>query len=297
MSVASPDRRALPGRVTTQKWNPVAGPLVGLFLAFPIVIMLVLFLAIPVAMVLGQSLIGDGLGAYKAFWDDPVSMAALRRTVVSSLLVTVLTTGLGGLLAWHLRMTRSRLVQALIWLSILTPLWMGVIVKNYAFTILLGRGGPLSETFAFLFGIEGFSLMYSPVAVIVGVFYSMLPYAALPLYVTFRQIDLDLLSAAEILGASRLQAVMSILIPLARPGLLATGIIVFVISIGFYITPVLLGGAKTPYLPSLIEQNLFQFYDEGQARTSAAILLILATVIVGLAMRLLGARQLQRAIK
>lgn len=297
MALASSGRRALPGLMTTRKWNPVAGPIVGLFLAAPLGVMLLLFLAIPVAMVLGQSLFADGLGAYKTFWDDPVSMAALWRTVISSLLVTLLTTGLGGLLAWHLRMTRSLLIKALIWLSILTPLWMGVIVKNYAFTILLGRGGPLSEICAWLFGIGDFSLMYSPVAVIVGVFYSMLPYAALPLYVTFRQIDLDLLAAAEILGASRLQAITSVLIPLARPGLVATGIIVFVISIGFYITPVLLGGAKTPYLPSLIEQSLFQFYDEESARTSAAILLILATVIVGLAMRFLGARQLQRAIK
>ncbi|TXH35592.1 MAG: ABC transporter permease [Rhodospirillaceae bacterium] len=278
-------------------WNPVAGPMTGLLLAAPIIVMLILFLVVPVAMVLGQTVVIDGIGAYKTFWNDPVSMAALRRTIVSSIVVTLLTTGLGGILAWRLRMTRSRLVRALIWLSILTPLWMGVVVKNYAFAIILGRGGPLSEICAWLFGIDDFSLMYSPIAVILGVFYSMLPYAALPLYVTFRQIDLDLLAASEILGASRLQAITSVLLPLARPGLVATGIIVFVISIGFYITPVLLGGAKSPYLPSLIEQDLSQFYDEGAARISAAILLILATAVVGLAMKLLGARQLQRAIK
>jgi putative spermidine/putrescine transport system permease protein len=278
-------------------WNPVAGPMTGLLLAAPIIVMLILFLVIPVAMVLGQTVVIDGIGAYKTFWNDPVSMAALRRTIVSSIVVTLLTTGLGGILAWRLRMTRSRLVRALIWLSILTPLWMGVVVKNYAFAIILGRGGPISEICAWLFGIDDFSLMYSPIAVILGVFYSMLPYAALPLYVTFRQIDLDLLAASEILGASRLQAITSVLLPLARPGLVATGIIVFVISIGFYITPVLLGGAKSPYLPSLIEQDLSQFYDEGAARISAAILLILATAVVGLAMKLLGARQLQRAIK
>ena len=286
---------------TTKKislgWNPVAGPMTGLLLAAPIIVMLILFLVIPVAMVLGQTVVIDGIGAYKTFWNDPVSMAALRRTIVSSIVVTLLTTGLGGILAWRLRMTRSRLVRALIWLSILTPLWMGVVVKNYAFAIILGRGGPISEICAWLFGIDDFSLMYSPIAVILGVFYSMLPYAALPLYVTFRQIDLDLLAASEILGASRLQAITSVLLPLARPGLVATGIIVFVISIGFYITPVLLGGAKSPYLPSLIEQDLSQFYDEGAARISAAILLILATAVVGLAMKLLGARQLQRAIK
>jgi putative spermidine/putrescine transport system permease protein len=160
----------------------------------------------------------------------------------------------------------------------------------------LGRGGPLSVICAWLFGIDGVTLMYSQAAVVMGVFYSMLPYAALPLYVTFRSIDLDLLSAAENLGASRPQALLSVLFPLARPGLVATGIIVFVISIGFYITPVLLGGAKSPYLPSLIEQDLFQFYDETAARIAAAVLLILATAIVGVAMKLLGARQLQRAI-
>lgn len=277
-------------------WNPVAGPVTGFMLALPLLVLLILFLAIPVVTVLGQSLLEDGFRAYGAFLTDPVSMGALRRTLVSSAIVTLLTTGLGGVLAWRLRVTRSGLTRALIWIAILTPLWMGVIVKNYAFTILLGRGGPLSLICAWLFGIEGVTLMYSQTAVVMGVFYSMLPYAALPLYVTFRSIDLDLLAAAENLGASRLQALTSILLPLARPGLVATGIIVFVISIGFYITPVLLGGAKSPYLPSLIEQDLFQFYDEGAARIAAAILLILATAIVGLAMKLLGARQLQKAI-
>lgn len=278
-------------------WNPVAGMTLGFLLASPLLILLVLFLAIPVAMVLAQSLFEDGLGAYRDFFNSSVSVGALRRTLVSSAVVTVLTIGLGGILAWRLRMTRSRLVRVLIWMAILTPLWMGVIVKNYAFAILLGRGGPFSALYAWLFDTEGMTLMYSQAAVVMGVFYSMLPYAALPLYVTFRSIDLDLLSAAENLGASRLQAMTSVLLPLARPGLVATGIIVFVISIGFYITPVLLGGAKSPYLPSLIEQDLFQFYDESAARIAAAVLLILAMAIVGVAMKLLGARQLQKVIK
>lgn len=277
-------------------WNPVAGPVTGFLLASPLLLLLVVFLVVPMALVLGQSLIEGGIGAYGTFLANPVSMGALRRTLVSSAIVTLLTTGLGGVLAWRLRMTRSGLARMLIWTAILTPLWMGVIVKNYAFTILLGRGGPLSVICAWLFGAEGVSLMYSQTAVVMGVFYSMLPYAALPLYVTFRSIDLDLLAAAENLGASRLQALASVLLPLARPGLVATGIIVFVISIGFYVTPVLLGGAKSPYLPSLIEQDLFQFYDETAARIAAAILLILAMAIVGLAMKLLGARQLRRVI-
>lgn len=277
-------------------WNPVAGPVTGFLLASPLLLLLVVFLVVPMALVLGQSLIEGGIGAYGAFLANPVSMGALRRTLVSSVIVTLLTTGLGGVLAWRLRMTRSGLARMLIWTAILTPLWMGVIVKNYAFTILLGRGGPLSVISAWLLGAEGVSLMYSQTAVVMGVFYSMLPYAALPLYVTFRSIDLDLLAAAENLGASRLQALASVLLPLARPGLVATGIIVFVISIGFYVTPVLLGGAKSPYLPSLIEQDLFQFYDETAARIAAAILLILAMAIVGLAMKLLGARQLRRVI-
>lgn len=277
-------------------WNPVAGHGVGLVLALPLLVLLLLFLVIPVALVLGESLFEDGLGAYQAFFESSVSMGALYRTLLSSAVVTLLATLLGGVLAWRLRVTRSPLTRVLIWVAILAPLWMGVIVKNYAFAILLGRGGPLSEAYAWLFGVEGMTLMYSQVAVILGMFYSMLPYAALPLYVTFRAIDLDLLSASESLGANRLQAMTSVLLPLARPGLAATAIIIFVISIGFYVTPVLLGGAKSPYLPSLISQDLFQFYDESAARIAAAVLLILAVVIVGLAMKLLGARQLQKAV-
>ncbi len=277
-------------------WNPAAGPWIGLLLALPLIGFLVVFLFAPLILVVSQSLVEGGIAAYTDFFTSPVAIGALRRTLVSSAIVTALTLLFGATLAWRLRITQSYLMRTLIWVAILIPLWMGVIIKNYAFTILLGRGGFLSTIWGWLFHGEQITLLYTQGAVVTGVLYSMLPYAALPLYVTFRSIDLNLLAAAENLGATKMQALASVMLPLAKPGIVATGIIVFVISIGFYITPVLLGGVKSPYLPSLIEQDLFKYYDEESARVSATVLLLIATAIVALAMRFLGARQLQRAV-
>jgi mannopine transport system permease protein len=277
-------------------WNPVVGWPVGLLLAAPLLVLLALLVVVPMVLVLWQSFAGTGLDGYRSFFESNASVTALRNTFVSSAIVTVLVVAAGGLLAWYLVTSRSLVLRAFVWMAVLAPLWMGVIIKNYVFTILLQDGGLLSSAWNLLPGEQSPSLMYTQAAVVLGVFYSMLPYAALPLYVTVKAIDLDLLKAAESLGATPVQAMRSVFLPLARPGIAATAIIVFVISLGFYVTPVLLGGVKSAYLPSLIDNTLFKYFNEDAAQVAAAILLIVATVVVAIAMRILGAAQLKRAV-
>jgi ABC-type spermidine/putrescine transport system permease subunit I len=143
---------------------------------------------------------------------------------------------------------------------------------------------------------EPLDLLYTQTAVIIGMVYQLLPYAVLPLYVSFASIDLDLIQAAEGLGASRVRAIASIVTPLATPGILATATIVYVISLGFYLTPVILGGATSPFTATLISQNIFDFFDLAGASVSAILLLLGALIAVTLGYLLVGRERLRRAL-
>jgi putative spermidine/putrescine transport system permease protein len=183
------------------------------------------------------------------------------------------------------------------WIAILVPFWMSVIVKNYAFTIILSREGLLSAVVRYFHvGAGPIDLLYTQTAVVIGMLYTMLPYVVVPAYVVFQGIDLELVRAAEGLGASRARAISSIVVPLALPGLFATTAIVFIISIGFYVTPVLLGGLGLPFMATTISQDIFTYYEYTAAAVSGALLLFATLLTLGLSLWLVGRERLERAI-
>jgi putative spermidine/putrescine transport system permease protein len=174
---------------------------------------------------------------------------------------------------------------------------MGSVIKLYAFTILLERLGVVNTTLQDLhLTSQPLSLLYTQFAVVIGMVYQLLPYSVLPLYVAFLTIDLDLLLAAEGLGASRARALLSVVVPLGLPGILATVTIVYVICLGFYLTPVILGGATAPFTASLISSDLFTFFDSADAAIAAIFLLIGAILVVAIGYGLVGKDRLKRAI-
>jgi putative spermidine/putrescine transport system permease protein len=140
------------------------------------------------------------------------------------------------------------------------------------------------------------SLLYNQLAVIIGMVYQLLPYSVLPLFVVFRSIDSDLLKAAQGLGASRVRAVRSIILPLGLPGILASLTIVYVVGIGFFLTPVLLGGATAPFSASFMYDDIFSFYDFTSAAVSALVLLAGAAIVLFVASRFVGRETLRRAL-
>jgi putative spermidine/putrescine transport system permease protein len=182
-----------------------------------------------------------------------------------------------------------------LWLAVLAPFWMGTVVKNYAIVILLSGEGPLDKLLE-LVGLSPVSLLYTSTAVAIGMVYTMVPYAAFSLYGVFLSIDETLLDAAQGLGASRARAITSVMLPLAVPGIVASGALVFAISLGFYVTPVLLGGAQAPFMESLIQDYVFTFFDYPTASAASVILLVVALVTLGLALALVGRRRLRRAV-
>jgi mannopine transport system permease protein len=287
-------RRA--GRGEGRAWDVVLGRRWALVLVLPLLALLVPFVAYPLVKLVGDSLTtGDGLGNY----GDALRSAAVRRalltTLAASAAVTVITVTAGALLAWYLRSVRSGPIRAVLWVAVLAPFWMGTVVKNYALLLLLGRDGLINDVLAAV-GLGRAELLYTTGAVVAGIAYTMVPYAVFALYSVFTGIDDLLIAAARSMGATRAQAMRTVVLPLAVPGLVASGALVFAIAIGFYVTPVLLGGGKTPFMASVIQDNILTYFDFPRAATASVLLLVVALVVLGIALKLVGRERLVRAV-
>ena len=153
---------------------------------------------------------------------------------------------------------RRRLLLLLI---VTVPLWTNLLVRNYAWMLLLGDGG-LIDRLLLALGLTRapMEILYTPAATLIGLVYSFLPYMLLPIYVSMEKIDRRLIEGAYDLGASRARAIRRIVLPLSLPGIAGGMILVFVPCLGAFISPELLGGGKSMMIGSLIQQQF------GQAR-------------------------------
>lgn len=264
-------------------------------MSLPLIILLAGMLLIPFTRLL--MIVLESPERVGAFVETPANLKVLRTTFIDALIVTLLSLGLGAVLAWTVRTTRSRTMRLLVLIATLVPFWMGSVVKLYAFTVILQTNGIVNKALIKVGVIDHpLDLLYNELAVIVGMTYQMLPYSVLPLYVAFASVDEDLLLAAQGLGAARWRALTGIAMPLATPGILATATIVYVISIGFYLTPVVLGGVTAPFSASLIAQDVFLFFDIPSAAITAVFLLAGGLLVVGTGYLVVGRERLRRAL-
>jgi mannopine transport system permease protein len=277
-------------------WESVLGNRWALALVAPLLLVLGGLVFYPLAKLTIDSLTtGAGLGNYAAVFESSAGRRSLITTFLAAALVSVAAVVLGGLLAWYIRTARGSAVKVMLWLAVLVPFWMGTVVKNYSIVLLLSAEGPLGKLLEAL-GLGSLSVLYTSVAVAIGMVYTMVPYAALTLYGVFLTVDESLLDAARGMGASRLYAARTVVLPLALPGIVAAAALVFAISLGFYITPVLLGGAQTPFMASFISDYIFTFFNYPVASAASVILLVAAIVTLTLALALVGRERLERAV-
>lgn len=298
MTSAPVDAPAAARPTHTKSWHRLAPGWVGVLLALPIVFALVLFVFYPLVNVFTRaSSDGGGISRYVDVFTSDVSRRALTSTLLDGVIVVALTIVLGAGIAWVLHTTQRKWLRVLLWTTALVPFWIGVIVKNYAIFLLLAANGPVNQTLLTVGVIdEPLELLFTKTAVVLGITYSLLPYAVLSLYSTFMHISPGLLSAAEILGASRVRALGTVAFPMARSGIAASMAMVFVLSIGFYVTPILLGGAQAPYMATRINQQVFALYDVPAAAANAAVVLVIALAVVALVLAIVGGRAFKRAV-
>jgi ABC-type spermidine/putrescine transport system permease subunit I len=213
-----------------------------------------------------------------------------REVFVNTLLVSASVTGLALLLAWPLAYLLTRLDGlrfVLVLYGVLFPLWISVLVRTFAWMLLLERNGPINRGLEWVGVIERpLALLFNTTGELIGMVHVLLPYAVLPLYAAMSRIDRRLLLASDGLGASLLDTFRHIYFPLSLPGLVAGATFVFLLSLGFFITPALLGGPKAMTLSMLIASFVSERLAWDMAAAASLVLLAATLVILWICSRL-----------
>jgi spermidine/putrescine transport system permease protein len=259
---------------------------------------LVVFFAAPLALMLAASFARRGvyggiqpaltLENYRRLF-DPLYVGILRRSVLLALATTAGCLALGYPIAYTI--ARSGRWKHLLLFLIVLPFWTSFLVRTYAMMFLLRDTG-LVNTWLLRLGLVDapLTLLYTPGAVLLGLVYGYLPFMVLPCYASIEKLDPSLLEAAESLGARPLARFFTVTVPLTFPGILTGSVLVFIPALGAFLTPDLLGGAKTMMIGNLV-QNQFTTARDWPFGAAASFLLM-AVVLVLLA----GARRARRAV-
>ena len=172
-------------------------------------------------------------------------------------------------------------------LTVLLPFWTSLLVRTYAWLVLLQRKGILND-FAIQIGLwdSPVKLVHNMTGTLIGMAHIMLPFLVLPLYNAMKKIDRDLMQAASNLGASPTKAFWQVYFPLSMPGMVAGSLIVFVLCLGFYVTPAVLGGGRVIMVATQITAILENQYDWGAASALGMVLLVATVLVLVLTSRL-----------
>jgi putative spermidine/putrescine transport system permease protein len=253
-------------------------------LILPAFLLMSVFYIAPILQVLAISFTEPqpGLGNYERLFTSE----SIQRVILTTLRICVITTALalvlGYALSYRIALSSPRAQRWWI-LVVLVPLWISVLVRAFAWVTLLRRQGLVNNTLmeAGLIS-EPLALVWNEFGIIVGMVHYMVPYAVLPMLASMREIDPRLLAAARGLGASRGAVFRRIFLPLSLPGLIAAGVLVFIFSLGFYITPAILGGGKTLMVAEWIGLQILDLIRWGLGTMMATMLVvaILATLAV-----------------
>jgi putative spermidine/putrescine transport system permease protein len=223
---------------------------------------------------------------YASLFTDGVTLTVLGRTATTALIVTAVTFLLGYPYAYLMTRVGPRLRGVLV-VIVLIPFWTSVMARNFAWIILLQRGGPVEGLFDF-FGAHNLVLYGTVAGVTVAMSQVLLPFMVLPLYSSLGAIDRKLLLAARGLGSPPLVAFWKIYWPLSRGGVVSGLILVFTLSLGFYVTPALLGSPQQSLIAQLLAQRTTQLLDFAGAGALGMVVLVVTLALVGWANRFGG---------
>ncbi|MEX2200759.1 MAG: ABC transporter permease [Dongiaceae bacterium] len=258
--------------------------------AMPALIFLFVVFVVPLGILFLRSVTDPepGLGNYERLISDSTYLTVLFNTILVSIAVTATALLLSYPVAWFLVICPSGAMRW-IFAIILLSMWTNLLARTYAWLVLLQNTGAINHFLMWL-GIvdQPVALVNNMIGVIVGMTYIMLPFMILPLHATISAIDPALMQAASIAGASPGRVFRRVLLPLSLPGISAGCIMVFVMSLGYYITPALLGGAKDMMIAVLIAQQIQQLLNWGLGSAAAFVLLLITLVIYFLYIRFVG---------
>ena len=249
-----------------------------LWLALPGLGFLAVFLIVPTAQMLWLGFLDRTTGAltvsaFLRIWNGGPYLTVMSTTFTVAFWTTMLCVGLGYPLAYWLSRKPPR-QQRIAALFVLLPFWTSALIKNFSWLVLLGRNGIVSKTMTAI-GIKGGDqLLFSRTTVIFAMVHTLLPLAVVTMLPVMNQIDRRLTMAASTLGASTARAFWQVFFPLSMRGVAASGLLVLVASLGFFITPALVGGARDTMIGQLIILQINELQNWQLGSALAAILLI-----------------------
>ncbi len=261
---------------------------VPLLLAAPLLVYMLVFYALPVAAMLLRSVNDPSwtLANYATLFEDVVFQKTFWITINTSVTVTMGCLILGYPVAMGL--VRAKSMAPFILVVILLPFWTSVLVRSYAWMVLLGRHGLVNEALLALGMIDRpIRILNTPLATQIAMIHILLPYMILPIANALRQIDPSLIRAASGLGATPFMTFRQVILPLSMSGVAAGTLLTFVLALGFYITPAMVGGPRDITLSMLIAQQVDQL-NWAYAATLSAVLLATALAILAVARKLPG---------
>ncbi|MFC2969729.1 ABC transporter permease [Acidimangrovimonas pyrenivorans] len=234
-------------------------------------------------------------GNWSDIFTDNYYHVAIWKTFRLSLIVTVLAAILGYVPAYFIAMTRFTKKWMLLLLLIM-PFWVSFIIRTLSWIHIMGNEGAINSLLLYLGLIDKpIQMMYNEFAVIVGFIHVFLPYMILNIYVSLEGIDRNLEPAARTLGATPWQAFREVTLPLSLPGLAAGSLLVFVLTAGSYVTPLILGGPNDFLFGNLIYDSVITELNWPMGAALSFTLLVLLGLVVVVYSRVMGLKQLSKA--
>ncbi|RWH78039.1 ABC transporter permease [Mesorhizobium sp.] len=251
---------------------------IGFASVSPLLILLGIFFFGPIAA-LTLAILDGGLneaaGLFSQVLTDEVFQTVALRTIRISLIVTIISVVVGYAMAYAMWRSSSS-VRSIALALIMFPLLTSIVVRTYAWTALFSRYGVINAALLEAGLIDKpLAMLYTEPVVLIGMVQAMLPFAILPIYTILLGLDLDLLRASAICGARGRQTFLKVVLPLTKQGAGVASVLVFVISLGFFITPAILGGPRNAMIANIISTEVTTFYDlKGGAVMSFLLLIV-----------------------
>lgn len=260
-----------------------------LILLSPVIFWLIFFFVIPLTSVFIYSFLErDANGGIRWIFTlenyirsfDVLYLRILWRSISTGLLCTAVCLVIGYPFAYYLAYYRPKFKNVML-LLIVIPFWVNFLIRTYAWILILRKEGLLNSSLALLIpDFQPLELLNTPFAVQIGLVYGYLPFMILPLYAALEQMDFSLLDAAKDLGASPRHAFWHVTLPLSLPGILAGSMLVFIPTVGAFLTPDILGGGKVSYIGNVIERQFKTARDYPFG--SALSFVLMGIVLVGI---------------
>lgn len=260
----------------------------GLFaLSVPGIVLLVLALVLPIGVMFCLSFVGeDGFFSFENYiriFESPVYGHIFSLTFTVALVTTSIVVLAGYPLAYFLTQLPGR-AATIGMFGILMPFWTAVLVRTYAWLVLLQNRGIVNNVLIH-FGVikEPLALANNVTGTLIGMVHVMLPFLVLPLYASMKAVDPNLMSAASNLGAKPMRGFWDVFFPLSLPGLFSGALLVFVLCLGFYVTPAVLGGGRVIMVAMRIDENVRLYSSWGAASALGVTLVVLTSALLALA--------------